>query len=203
MEGSIEMGIGGLSVPPGTHICGLFRGTAERDDLQLAFLQAGLVAGEKCVSVVDGADRETQLAGLAENVDVEAVLAAGQLEVLSSGQAYSGSPVFTPADVIEFWERSVKEALGPGGFSATRAFGEMTTAQRELIDRDEWLTYESELNRFVPRYPQVLLCLYNLDDFSGGQLVEILKTHPLVLMGGTVLENLYFVPPDEALAARA
>lgn len=203
MAGSIEMGMAGLSVPPGTHICGLFRGTAERDDIQIAFLQAGLAAGEKCVSVVDGVDREAQLARLAQYVDVDAALASGQLDVLSSGQAYSGSPVFSPAEVIEFWERSVKDALGPGGFSVARAFGEMSTAQRELIDRDEWLIYESELNRFVPRYPQVLLCLYNLDDFSGSQLVEILKTHPLVLMGGMVLENLYFVPPDEALAARA
>jgi hypothetical protein len=33
--------------------------------------------------------------------------------------------------------------------------------------------------------------------------MDILKTHPKVLMGGTVLENLYYLEPDEFLAGRS
>jgi hypothetical protein len=66
----------------------------------------------------------------------------------------------------------------------------------------ELVAYESELNRFVPRYPQVLLCLYDLNDFSGQLLADIMQTHPKVLMGSTVLENLYYVEPDDLLARR-
>ena len=40
------------------------------------------------------------------------------------------------------------------------------------------MEYESKLNRFLPRYPQVILCLYELDRFSGEVLVDVLKTHP-------------------------
>jgi hypothetical protein len=64
------------------------------------------------------------------------------------------------------------------------------------------MTYEAELNRFVPNYPQVILCLYDLDSFSGQILIDILKTHPRVLMGGTVLENLHYMEPEEFLASR-
>jgi hypothetical protein len=35
------------------------------------------------------------------------------------------------------------------------------------LGAEEWVIYESELNRFVPRFPQVLLCSYDLNEFSG------------------------------------
>jgi hypothetical protein len=79
--------------------------------------------------------------------------------------------------------------------------GEMTWAVTEVIGAANLISYESELNRFVIRYPQVLLCLYDLDQFSGNLLLDIMKTHPKVLMGCTVLENLYYVQPDGLTAA--
>lgn len=78
----------------------------------------------------------------------------------------------------------------------------MTWAVAEVIGTANLLRYESALNRFVPRYPQVLMCLYDLDRFGGDLLVDILKTHPKVLMGSTVLDNLYYVPPDELAASQ-
>lgn len=39
-----------------------------------------------------------------------------------------------------------------------------------------------------------MLCLYDLDRFRGDLIVDIMRTHPKVLMGSTVLENLYYVP---------
>jgi hypothetical protein len=74
----------------------------------------------------------------------------------------------------------------------------MTAEVNLAIPSEEWIRYESDLNRFVPRYPQVLLCLYDLLDFSGSELfVDSVKTHPMVLIGGTILENRYFLDPDD------
>jgi hypothetical protein len=64
------------------------------------------------------------------------------------------------------------------------------------------IRYESELNRFVSRYPWVMLCWYDLDRFRGNLFVNIMKTQPKMLMGSTVLDNLYYVPPDELAATR-
>jgi hypothetical protein len=63
--------------------------------------------------------------------------------------------------------------------------------------------YESEVNRFVPKYPQVILCLYDLREFGGGLLMDLLKTHPKVLLGGFVLDNPHYLSPDEYRAAKA
>jgi len=89
-----------------------------------------------------------------------------------------------------------------GEFGFARAVGEMTWALRQPPGVDELVTYESRLNRFLPRYPQVILCLYELDRFSGEVLVDVLKTHPKVLLGGIVLDNRYYLEPDEFLATR-
>jgi hypothetical protein len=62
--------------------------------------------------------------------------------------------------------------------------------------------YESELNHFLPRYPQVILCLYDLERFDGEVVVDVLKTHPKLLVGCTMLENPYYVEPEEFLATR-
>jgi len=67
---------------------------------------------------------------------------------------------------------------------------------------EDFVGYEARLNHFLPRYPQVVLCLYELDRFSGEVLVDVLKTHPKVLFGGMVLDNPYYLAPDEFLATR-
>jgi hypothetical protein len=66
------------------------------------------------------------------------------------------------------------------------------------------VTYEAELNRFLPKYPQIILCLYDLERFTDGEaLLDILRTHPKVLMSGQVVDNPWYVEPDAFLAREA
>ena len=45
------------------------------------------------------------------------------------------------------------------------------------------------MNRDLPLYPQVIVCLYDLDRFGSGALVSLVMTHPRMLVGGMVIEN--------------
>jgi hypothetical protein len=78
----------------------------------------------------------------------------------------------------------------------------MTWALSNLPGVDELFSYEAKLNRLLPRFPQVVLCLYELDRFDGEVLVDVLKTHPKVLLGGILLDNPYYLEPEEFLASR-
>jgi hypothetical protein len=104
--------------------------------------------------------------------------------------------------MLDFWDESVSAAVGEGRFGFARSVGEMTWALRDMPGVEELVGYESELNRFLPKHPQVILCLYDLERFSGEYLVDLVKTHPKVLLGGMVLDNPNFLDPDEFLAAR-
>ena len=54
----------------------------------------------------------------------------------------------------------------------------MTWALREAPGVETLVEYEAQLNLFMPRYPQVILCLYELAQFSGGVLVDVLRPTP-------------------------
>src|SRR6266511_2742173 len=160
MSATVDLGIGGLEVRSGDHICAFYRG-AERDDVLVPFLEPGL--------------RER--------------LQRRQLELVDFDSSYLASGQFVPDQMLEFWDHNVGSALQGGDYRFVRAAGEMTWALGDLPGVDQLVAYESELNRFLPRYSQVILCLYNIERFSGALLLDMLKTHPKVLLGGTVFDN--------------
>src|SRR5205085_4219085 len=86
-------------------------------------------------------------------------------------------------------------------FEFGRSVGNMSWALDTKTEAHELVRYESELNRFLPHYRQVMLCLYDLDQFNGEVLIGILETHPLVLLAGMVMDNPYYIEPDQILTA--
>jgi hypothetical protein len=202
MPSSVALGVPGVQIAPGDHICAFYPSLADRDEILVPYLREGLKAGDKCVCVVDASDPEAVLAALSADIDVGPYLGRHQLEVQRSDETYLRGGAFSTDAMLEFWNQSVGGAVA-GGFSFARAVGEMTWALRQMPGVEELVGYESRLNRFLPRYPQVILCLYELDQFSGEVLVDVLKTHPKVLLGGMVLDNPYYLEPDEFLATRS
>ena len=200
MNDSVSLGRE-LSIPAGTHICALFRGIPERDQIMVPFLTEGVYAGHKCTCIIDDGVEAVRLA-LGGDGRAPANAASHQVDIRCSQETYLRRGRFSTQEMLDFWDDSVGAALNEEGFRFVRSAGEPTWTLKDLPGLDDFLTYEAELNRFAPRYPQVLLCLYDLDHFGGEILVDILKTHPKVLMGGTVLENLYYLEPDEFLATR-
>jgi hypothetical protein len=48
----------------------------------------------------------------------------------------------------------------------------------------------------------VILCLYDLEGFGGGVVVDIMRTHKKLVLGGLVLDNPHYVSPDAFRATR-
>ena len=200
MNDTVELGIPGLSLDVGGHACAFYRGADERDTILQPYLAAGLRAGDKCVAVMDSTDPGALRAALAESADGPGA-AADQLDIRASQDTYLRGGRFSTEAMLAFWDDVVGAAIA-GGFGLSRAAGEMTWALRQMPGVEELVGYEAELNYFLPRYPQVILCLYDVERFDGQVLVDILKTHPTVLVGGMVLDNPYYIEPAEFLAAR-
>jgi hypothetical protein len=43
------------------------------------------------------------------------------------------------------------------------------------------------------------VCSYDVTTFSASVVMDILRTHPQVIVGGILRENPFYVPPDEFL----
>jgi hypothetical protein len=200
---SRSLGMPGVHVEPGDHLCGLYMGQQERDDVLLPYLRAGLHAGDKCLGIVDSNDPASLMNDIGDGIDVRACVESHQLEVWKSTDSYLREGKFTIDRMVEFWEDTVGSAVRTDGFDFVRVFGEMTWSLRGLPGVEYLAEYESELNRFMPRYPQVIVCLYDLREFGGGLLMDLLKTHPKVLLGGLVFENPHYLSPDEYRSAKS
>lgn len=200
MSASVTLGIPGLDLQRGDHVCAFYRGS-ERDDVLIPFLRAGLRTGDKCICIVDAAVPDALLASPDDSL-IRGCVERRQLEFFSSDTTYLADGRFVPARMVQFWDENVRSALSDEGYGFVRVVGEMTWALRDAPGVEQVVVYESELNRFLPRYPQVVLCLYDIARFGGELIVDMLKTHPKVLLSGMVLDNPYYIEPDEFLAAR-
>jgi hypothetical protein len=196
---SIAVGPSGLKVAPGDHVCVFYPSLADRDEILIPYLREGLQANHKCICIVDATDPEAVLDTL--GAEVASALDHRQLEVHRSQDTYLRDGAFSTEKMLEFWKHS-HDATRQGGFGFTRAIGETTWALSYMPHIEELARYEARLNQFLPDYPQVTLCMYELDRFSGAFLVDVLKTHPKILIGGMVLDNPYYLDPDEFLAFR-
>ncbi len=200
LPSSVAMGIPGVEFAPGDHVCVFYPSLAERDEILIPYLRAGMAAGDKCVCVVDSDEPAAVLAAFSPDVDRQQ--SGLGLEVLRSQDTYFSGGSFSSDAMLSFWDRTMSGALSEG-FTFARIAGEMTWALRQLPGVSELVEYEARLNLLLPQYPQVALCFYELDVFSGELLVDVLKTHPKVLIGGMVLDNPYYLAPDEFLAMRS
>jgi hypothetical protein len=193
----LATGLPGVSMNVSDHICAFYRGVEERDEVLLPYLRAGLQAGDKCICVLDSTDPALLVDELGDEPRVE----ADQLSTFCSEESYLRGGGFSPDDMLGFWESVARSAFARHDYALVRSVGEMTWALRDLPGVDQLVAYEAELNRQLLKYPQVLLCLYDLEQFTDGEvLIEILRTHPQVLMSRMVLDNPWYIAPDERLS---
>ena len=202
MTESVALGVLGLEVPRGTYICTFYGGSSGRDEIVLPFLAEGIRARDKCLCFVDSALPSEVLSKLALQVDVEPPFETGQLEVGTPADSYRRSGRFAADEMINYWGEEAAATRRGGDFSLTRATGEMPLALNEPAERAEFLRYEARLNEVIPDYPQVILCVYDLERFGADVLMDALRTHPMMIVDGMVHGNPYYIEPGKFLVGR-
>jgi DcmR-like sensory protein len=61
------------------------------------------------------------------------------------------------------------------------------------------LEYEARLNHVLSKHDDPVICNYDLSKFGASVAIDIMRTHPMVIIGGLLRENPFFVPPDQFL----
>jgi len=203
MPATVDLGVSGVEVRTGDHVCAFYRG-AERDQVLIPFLQAGLRDGDKCICVVDGAQPQLLLDSLDDPL-VDQRLERHQLELLASEEVYLAGGEFVLARMVQFWDDNVSSALEDGAYRFVRSVGEMTWALRDVPGVEDLLAYEARVNQVLAANPDaaaISLCLYDVERFDAELIVGVLRTHPKVVMGGTVIDNPFYIQPEEFLLQR-
>jgi hypothetical protein len=181
------------------HVCAFFNGIDEEHRVLRSFIRDGLDGGERAFHIVDPELREEHLKRLAEaGIDVERVMGTGQLEVRPWQDAYLRGDRFDQDAMLALLEEILQSGAA-GGYPLTRLLAHMEWALLEKPGVDDLLEYETRINYVLPKYEDPVICTYDLTRVRSTVAMDIMRTHPVVIMGGLLHDNPFFVPPDQFL----
>jgi DNA-binding CsgD family transcriptional regulator len=197
----VSMGIPGVDqIRPGTHVCALYSGPAERDNLLFPFLREGLREGDKCLCLLDDAEPASVRDQVASRQNCYSRRESEQLEVDRASDVYLRSGRFSVEQMTSFLSGRLTQAA-ESEFPLLRAAGEMSWVLPQPQAGEDFFIYESAVNQIIEDKAAVFMCLYDLQRCGVSTLVDVLKTHPKVLLDGMVLENPTYLTTTEYLAA--
>jgi len=184
---------------PHDHFCSIYESPQEHYAVAVPFIRIGLDRGEKCIYIADdGTVGDVRQAMQSEGIDVERAIASKALLLATKEQAYLEHGSFHPDWMFTFWKEATQLAMSEG-FSALRATGETEWVLRGGRGLERWMEYESRLTHTLSENNCSALCQYNRRLFPPELILDVIRTHPMVVYGSTVCRNLYYVPADEFL----
>jgi hypothetical protein len=184
------------------HLCAFFSSQEEQYEFLVPFVKEGFANGERGFHIVDPSRVEEHRKQLtASGIAVDELETRGQLEVRTWQEAYLREDRFNQNAMLALIEE-VLQAGGSRGLPLTRLVANMEWALLDKPGVDDLVEYESRLNYVLPKYEDPVICTYDLSKFGAGVAMDILRTHPVAIVGGLVHENPFYVPPDDFLAER-
>jgi signal transduction histidine kinase len=159
------------------------------------FLKAGLAAGERglflgpsesCLGI------EGALA--AAGVPVDREIDRGALVLLSEREGWLDRGRFDPNTLKDLLRRVEQQAL-EDGFSGLRVTWDVTWLLEGVPGAGRWIETEAEMNGFLAGSRTSILCRYGRPRSSPELLQNVLRTHPLALLGTQVCPNAFYEPP--------
>jgi hypothetical protein len=182
------------------HICAFFNGMDEHYRVLQSFIKDGFDQGDKAFHLIDPQRSEDHLRRLAEaGIDVEEAIDSGQLEV----HPWEDGPLHGERFDQDTWLAGFEEVLQSGpasGYAKTRFLAQMEWALVDLPGTDDLIEFETRVNYVVPKYDDPVICAYDLSKFGASTVMYALRTHPVVIIGGLLQENPFYVDPDQLLS---
>ena len=190
------------SIQDGDHLCCLYSDRSLQTEISFAYVEEGVRREEKTLFIADETTNEQFRVGLAERgVSAHSLEAKRQLVFLSSAEVYTKNGVFDPDAMISFLGELLSRSQGEG-FRGLRVSGDMAWALNGVSGSDRLIEYEAKVNRFFPSQKASGLCQYDMKRFDPVVIMQVLETHPKVIMDGLLLDNFYYIPPEQYLSAQ-
>ena len=181
------------------HVCAFFNGMDEHYRVLQSFINDGFDEGDKAFHLVDPERREDHLRRLSDaGVDVEGAFASGQLEV----HPWEDGPLHGERFDQDTWLAAFEEALQSGpaaGYAKTRFLAQMEWALVDMPGIVDMIEFETRVNYVVPKYQDSVICAYDLSRFGASTVIYAMRTHPVVIIGGLMQENPFYVDPGQLL----
>ena len=180
----------------GDHLCMVYETPAEQVAAVVPFIRDGLKQNEVVAYITD----EQTLQELSQDLEEKGIAvqnerACGSLVLLTKREAYLRGGTFDPQGMIRYLDETVRDALNRG-FAGFRVTGQMSWALGCEPGCDRLIEYEALLNTYFPCSKALAICQYDRNRLSPRVIYDVLRTHPIAIIGNRVCTNLYYEPPE-------
>jgi hypothetical protein len=181
------------------HVCAFFNNDEEEYRVLLPFIEEGFERGDKAVHVVNPDQHQDHLQRLtAAGIDTAAARQNGQFELKTNTEAYLRDGRFDQDRMLQAFEQ-LASGNAAGDFPLSRICCRMDWAVDDQSHIDDLIEFESRVNELWSRHDDAVICTYHLSKFGGDTVIDIMRTHPMIIIGGILQQNPFFVPPREFL----
>jgi hypothetical protein len=181
------------------HVCAFFNSDDEEYRVLLPFIKDGLQCGDKAVHIVNPLQRREHRQRLEKaGIDLPAAEQRGQFELRSNTEIYLRDGRFDQERMLTMF-RDWAGRAPRDGFRISRIVCHMDWAAEDQSQIEELVEFESRVNDIWRCHDDAVICAYDLAKFDGGTVIDIMRTHPMVIIGGMLQQNPFFVPPEQFL----
>jgi hypothetical protein len=188
-------------IPPGSHILQLYNRVNEITGVTARLLEVGLVSSEKCLFAGSPASiQEMEQALLKAGVEVAQAQEAGQLVFISDRDELLVNKRFDPYHLLSTHQTFIAQALREG-WKAVRISMDMTWLTADIATPEQVLKYEAASDAVFTfqNAPIIALMHYDYSKLPGALVVEMLKLHPIAVVGKFIKRNPYYLNSEQYL----
>ena len=192
-----SISLAGSTLGDTRHVCAFFNSDEEEYRVLLPFIKDGFDCGHKAIHVVNPDQRQDHLQRLATvGVDTAAAEQRGQFELRINTDTYLRDGRFDQERMLAAFEQ-LASGNATHGFPLSRIVCRMDWVAKGGPFIDDVIEFEARVNDIWRIHDDVVICTYRLHQFSGDAVVDIMRTHPIVIIGGVLQRNPFFVPPEQ------
>jgi hypothetical protein len=189
----------GSQLDESRHVCAFFNSEEEEYRVLLPFINDGFKCGDKAVHVVNPHQSQEHLQRLAAiGIETNTAQQSGQLEVKTSSEVYLQNGVFDQDRMLQAFEQ-MASGNATSEFPVSRIVCRMDWVAEGPSYIDDVVEFESRVNEVWCHHDDAVICTYHLSKFGGDAVIDIMRTHPMVIIGGILQRNPFFVPPERFL----
>lgn len=196
----ISLGFTNQKFEPGVHICQIYTDEDERHNALVDYVISGLKEGENVACFTEKETNESLTKGFKENrVSYDEITNADLFSLSDIHNTYFEDNKFDPDKMLDvlkgFYEVSMNKNC-----NGARAIGEMTNEIESVEGGSRWFEYESRVSMLLRKYPVNIVCQFDARTFKGATLMGILKVHPYMIIKGSVINNPFYIKPEDFLS---
>jgi hypothetical protein len=188
-------------IPPGSHICQLYSKVAEIPGVTARLMNVGLSLSEKCLFAAAPVQiKEFREELLKLHVNVDELIESGQLSLFDEREVFlaSGGKRFDPYFLLSSHQTFIAQALREG-WRAVRISIDMTWLTKDIAVPEQILKYEAASDAVFTfqNAPIIALMHYDHSKLLPTLVVELLKLHPISVVGKYIKRNPYYLNSEQ------